>query len=153
VWTENSALVPSVAAADESFGAALATGDFNNDGYDDLAIGVPGEDPAAGGTSAVDGGAASVLRGSASGLTGVTTQIRSQANLEGVHEHGDAFGYSLAAGDFDDDGFDDLAVGVPGEDVGNLRSAGAINVIYGGVNLLTAAGNAILYQGTNGVEG
>lgn len=153
VWDQNSPGVPSIAVGDESFGAALAAADFNNDGFDDLAVGVPGEDPQGGSTTAVDGGAVIILRGASSELTGVGSQFWSQANLVGDHEHGDAFGYSLAAGDFDDDGFDDLAVGVPGEDVGSLRSAGAVNVIYGSATLLTSSGNGIWYQGNNGVVG
>ena len=32
------------------------------------------------------------------------------------------FGHSLVIGDFNADGFDDLAVGVPGEDVGSRYS-------------------------------
>ena len=33
--------------------------------------------------------------------------------------------------DFDDDGFDDLAIGVPGERHRRDRDAGAVNVLYG----------------------
>ena len=33
--------------------------------------------------------------------------------------------------DFNGDGFDDLAVGVPHEDIGTINAAGAVNVIYG----------------------
>ena len=33
--------------------------------------------------------------------------------------------------DFNGDGFADLAIGVPGEDIGSVASAGAVNVIYG----------------------
>src|ERR671912_1857643 len=36
-----------------------------------------------------------------------------------------------AAGDFNGDGFADLAVGAPGEDVGAAGDAGAVNVLYG----------------------
>ena len=35
------------------------------------------------------------------------------------------------APDFNDDGFGDLAVGAPGENVGRIVDAGAINVLYG----------------------
>jgi hypothetical protein len=51
--------------------------------------------------------------------------------VAGIGETGDSFGHALAAGDFDDDGFIDLAIGVPGEDT-------AINGV-GAVNVLTAA--------------
>jgi hypothetical protein len=153
-WDENSPQVPDTVTRDESFGAALAAGDFDNDGFDDLAIGVPGEDPTqSGGAAAVDGGAVIIVRGSNAGLVGAASQFWSQANLAGDHEHGDAFGYSLAVGDFDDDGFDDLAVGAPGEDVGNLRSAGAVNVIYGSATMLTSSGNQIWHQDSTAVVG
>jgi len=33
--------------------------------------------------------------------------------MNGTVENGDAFGFALAAGDFDEDGFADLAIGVP----------------------------------------
>jgi hypothetical protein len=33
--------------------------------------------------------------------------------------------------DFDDDGFADLAIGIPFEDVGGIAEAGAVNVLYG----------------------
>ncbi|MGH3038100.1 MAG: FG-GAP repeat protein [Gaiellaceae bacterium] len=40
--------------------------------------------------------------------------------------------------DFNGDGFADLAVGVPFEDVGSVLNAGAVNVIYGSGNGLSA---------------
>ncbi|MEL7476799.1 MAG: hypothetical protein AAGJ55_11310, partial [Cyanobacteria bacterium J06555_12] len=36
------------------------------------------------------------------------------------------------------DGFDDLAIGVSGEDSGNISNSGAVNVLYGSANGLTA---------------
>ncbi|GGV19049.1 FG-GAP-like repeat-containing protein [Streptomyces spectabilis] len=47
--SQNSAGVPGTAEAGDRFGAAVATGDFNGDGYPDTAIGAPGEDSAKGG--------------------------------------------------------------------------------------------------------
>jgi hypothetical protein len=35
--------------------------------------------------------------------------------------------------DFNNDGFADLAIGVPGEDVDGISDAGAVNVIYGNI--------------------
>src|SRR5215218_9493993 len=52
--------------ANDTFGAALAQGLFNDDDFFDLAVGSPGE--ADGGASA--GGAVNILYGSAAGLTG-----------------------------------------------------------------------------------
>jgi hypothetical protein len=59
----------------------------------------------------------------------------------------------LAAGDFDGDGFDDLAIGVPEEDVGGASDAGAVNVLFGSAAGLTAAGSQIWHQDSAGVPG
>src|SRR5688572_10534708 len=55
-------------------------------------------------------------------------------------------------GDFNGDGADDLAVGVPYESVGGIPGAGAVNVIYGqsGTGLISA-GNQFWHQDTSGV--
>ena len=104
----------------DRFGSALAAGDFDGDGVDDLAVGVPDEND-----DARDDGMVVVFYGSvASGLLHrVDGEVRAVAfeRLAQVHagatgEEGDRFGDSLATGDFDGDGFRDLAVGVPGED-------------------------------------
>lgn len=153
-WNQDSPSVLDTTGGDESFGAALAAGDFDDDGFDDLAIGVPGEDLAQDyGASATDAGAVNVLNGSYAGLAADRDEFYSQVALVGDHEDGDAFGSSLAAGDFDDDGRDDLAVGVPGENVGSLGSAGAVNVIYGSASLLTTSGNQIWHQDSSAVVG
>jgi hypothetical protein len=58
----------------------------------------------------------------------------------------DAFGSALAAGDFDGDGFDDLTVGVPDEDIGVSVDAGAVNVLYGSAAGLSSTDNQIWHQ-------
>ena len=53
--------------------------------------------------------------------------------------------------DFNGDGFDDLAVGVPGEDIGTINSAGAVNVIYGSSGGLSCGGNQFWHQDSSGI--
>jgi hypothetical protein len=55
--------------------------------------------------------------------------------------------------DFNNDGFADLAVGVPNEEVGGLFGAGAVNVLYGTAGRLSGAGSQAFWQGTGGVAG
>jgi hypothetical protein len=65
-WDQGSAGVPGAVEAEDGFGSALAMGDTDKDGRDDLAVGAPGED---GDSTAVDAGSVWVLRGAAGGLT------------------------------------------------------------------------------------
>jgi hypothetical protein len=118
---------------------ASVQADFNNDGFADLAIGVRGE----GVGGAADAGAVNVIYGSSDGLSATAVRpdqfwTQNSANVADTAEVGDNFGQTLAAGDFNGDGFTDLAIGAPNEDVGNIESAGAVHVIYGSANGLSA---------------
>jgi len=114
------------AESNDLFGKALASGDFNGDGRDDLAIGVPGEN---------DTGAVQIVFGGPGGLDASQNVIYFESDLGGTSESGDTFGAAVAAGDFDGDGFADLAVGVPLEDIGSgadeRLDTGAVYVLYG----------------------
>ncbi len=112
LWHQNVSGIASTAVAGEQFGYALAIGDFDGDGRDDLAIGAPFDD-----TSGAAGGAVHVLYGTALGLSATGSQLWSQATagIPGSVEDGDDFGAALATGDFDGDGYADLVVGAPGE--------------------------------------
>ena len=111
------------------------TADFNGDGFEDKAIGVPYEDI----DSIIDAGAVHVIYGSARGLNATAVlpdQFWTQNSIGGNVETRDWFGSSLSSGDYNGDGFDDLAVGSPFEDVSlgfppELVDAGALTVIYG----------------------
>ena len=48
--------------------------------------------------------------------------------------------------DFNGDGFADLAVGAPLEDVGTIFNAGAVHVLYGSAGKLTGAGSQLFTQ-------
>jgi len=130
-WSQDSKGIADIAETGDNFGNSLGIGDFNNDGFDDLAIGAPGENLGAGFEGAVN-----VIYGSAVGLhknLGQADQFWSQDSkgIADIAELDDFFGYSLAAGDFNNDGFDELAIGVYREDIGAKTNAGAVNVIYG----------------------
>ena len=140
LFTQASPGIPGNPGEGESFGDALASGDFDNDGFADLAVGVPGEGIGA----AVAAGAVNVLYGSAGGLTGTGSQLFTQVG--GAVEDGDGFGSALAAGDFDNDGFADVAVGAPFEDVASTIEAGAVSVLYGSPGGLTTAGGQLFTQ-------
>ncbi|MDA8019562.1 MAG: FG-GAP-like repeat-containing protein [Thermoanaerobaculia bacterium] len=120
-------------AADEGdrFGDALAAGDFNGDGWYDLAFGVPGGEV----FTILGAGRVQVLYGSPEGLGTEGQQTLTQGALgPNPIEVSDGFGHALVAGDFDGDGYHDLAVGVPGEDLGEAHDAGVVDVFYGGMN-------------------
>ena len=55
--------------------------------------------------------------------------------------------------DFDDDGFADLAIGIPFEDVGGIAEAGAVNVLYGTASGLTGTGSQLFTQGSHAPGG
>jgi hypothetical protein len=133
------------------FGSALAAGDFNNDGKDDLAVGVPYDD--IGGISGA--GAVNVLYGSKNGLSSKNNQLFHQGSpgMDASPEESDAFGASLAVGDFNKDGYDDLVVGAYRDNVNSLDSAGKIYVLYGSKSGLTTQKSQTFHQDTPGVAG
>lgn len=140
IWHQDISGVFGGAEGGDRFGSSFAAGDFNNDGFGDLAIGIEGEDSREGGVY--------VLHGQSSGLT-TTGALFFNQNVSGVAddaESGDEFGKALASGDFNGDGFDDLAVGVPFEALNNKQSVGAVHVFHGSINSLSASGSQLWYQ-------
>lgn len=156
-WNQASPGVPDDVEPGEDFGNAVATGDFNNDGYDDLAVGIPSED-----VGFQNAGAVNVIYGSSFGLSGSGSQFWNQDSvaIEGTPEERDVFGYTLASGDFNGDSFSDLVVSVFGEGLNDINDnsfedAGAINVIYGSSSKLSAnaaLADQVWHQNTPSVE-
>lgn len=150
LWHQDSPGIEDAAEAEDIFAGTLARGDFDNDGVDDLAVGVPRED--IGGVMMV--GAVAVLYGSGNGLTSGDDQLWHQDSpgIEGTGEAGDSFGYALTAGDFNGDGTGDLAVAVYEEDVGGAVNAGALAVLYGSAGGLTGSDDQFWHQDSPGIE-
>jgi phosphodiesterase/alkaline phosphatase D-like protein len=112
-------------AEGDEFGRALAAGDFNGDGFVDLAAGAPGR--TIGGHA--DAGAVLLFPGSVTGLG--AGSVLTDAAFSQTLQDGDRFGAALVTGDFNGDGRTDLAVGIPGKKIGTADNAGVVGVLYG----------------------
>lgn len=116
----------------------VATGDLNGDGYADLAIGNTGANSGA--------GEAVIYPGSSTGLatTAADTIVGGSA--------GDNFGYSLATGDLNGDGYSDLVVGA----LNCCLAAGGFYVFEssgsGGVTTTSALSPTFRITGENGTD-
>ncbi|MFD9492226.1 MULTISPECIES: FG-GAP-like repeat-containing protein [unclassified Streptomyces] len=125
--------------------------DFDRDGFGDFAtfkFGTSQED------ITIRPGTVEIRYGSPSGLSTRTTTItQNTPGVPGVNETGDEFGLALAAGDVTGDGYPDLAVGVPGEDIGSTDSAGSVVLLKGGPKGPTGSGALAFSQSTSGVPG
>jgi hypothetical protein len=134
----------------EGFGSALASGDINDDGFPDLAIGSPNEVGAGGGVS--------LFFGSPTGLSASGVEFVTQGDLDSTDgiEPNDSFGSSLAMGRFDTGATFDLAIGIPSEDIGGVDpivDAGAIVTVYGSASGLDTNKNETLNQDIQFVNG
>lgn len=130
--------IPGRPRSDDGFGAALAAGDLHRDGHADLAVTAAGER------------AVTVVPGSANGFgaAGASRYDQDTSGVPGADEAEDRFGAFLLMGQFDRNGHDDLAIGVPGEN----RSRGAVVLLYAkSASGLGTSSAALLSQGSPGV--
>ena len=150
-WHQDSADIAGGSEIEDWFGSALAAGNFNGDGYDDLAVGVPQEDI----RDINQAGMINVIYGSEDGLTaeGNRAWHQDSPDIAGAAEIGDWFGFALAAGNFNGDAYDDLAVGVPQEDIRDIIDAGMVNVLYGSADGLKATRDQAWHQNSAEIEG
>ncbi|MFE7132370.1 FG-GAP repeat domain-containing protein [Streptomyces sp. NPDC057638] len=130
--------------------AAKPASDFNGDGYRDLVVAQYGASV----TGTWETGAVAVLYGSKTGVSAAKRQVITQdtPGIPGTAERSDRFGSQAAAGDYDGDGFTDLAISASGEDItfGTTyrRNAGQTTIVWGGRNGLTKHGAVTVKQTT-----
>lgn len=131
----------------EYHGSPTASGDFDGDGRDEIAVGAY--------FSPVDGlvnaGLVYVFDRASNGVWSVQGTIRAGDNYPGAAQEYAHFGSSLAAGDFNGDGFDDLAIGIVDQGIGSAANAGAVMIVYGTSHGLGPTGATIFDRHNDGL--
>ncbi len=107
--------------------SGLATGDFNGDGLDDLAIGNSFASP----ESRSWAGATYLFTGGPDLLSGSYDATTDSDLLIQGHEAGDYFGFQIAMGDLNGDGLDDLVANSPNADKSGRSNAGRVYFFMG----------------------
>lgn len=137
------AVAPGAPAA-AATGCAGAQHDFNGDGIRDTVI----ADPEATVAGKERAGQIHIVYG---GDKGTFLLSQESPNVSDGAEEGDQFGFSYAVYDADLDGCSDIAVGIPFEDVGTVKDAGLVHLVYGSTAGVTGGTSSIGFrQGSDG---
>ncbi len=133
------------------FGLALASCDFNGDGFGDLAVGVPFEDVISSGFEYENAGVVSIFLGSNAGLAATPSITVGDSSAVGLPTAEMYVGRILACGDFNGDAFAELVVGVPDRTIAGLTEAGHLRIFRGAASG-TFAGAYAVHQDTTGID-
>ncbi len=135
-------------------GYSLAVGNVNGDACDDIIIGtLKGDTP-----NGINTGIVYVVFGNTGYTPSSSVSITSSSvvTIYGGVQAGDdlnRFGQSIAVGDFDSNGRDDIIIGAPGVDLAGKANAGTAYVVFGPlsagstVNLATPPANVMTIKG------
>lgn len=121
--------VPTASATIEGCEPSVGS-DLDGDGFPDVVV----ADPTATVGGAAGAGRVVVSFGTKEGVPGggrSTVVAQGSGSVGGAAEPNDHFGAALSVADLDCDGYADLVVGVPGEDVGGVADAGLVQVVWG----------------------
>jgi hypothetical protein len=134
---------PDTPEVGDRFGSAIQVANFGRGHTMDVAISAPGE--SVGGAKAA--GAIDIRY--ADGANQRWTQNAS--GIADTAEESDEFGFVLWASDRGYGPQADLAIGVPYENIGGVEDAGAVALLYGSADGLTAANSRFWHRGVTGV--
>ena len=110
---------------------SLDVGDVNGDGYDDVILGAPfGDAP-----DLLDSGITYVVYGSSAIAATEIINVGSEATQIHGEASYDRAGHSVASGDVNGDGYDDVIIGAPFADPPSQDGAGKTYVVYGASDL------------------
>ncbi|MFF0161650.1 VCBS repeat-containing protein [Streptomyces sp. NPDC005263] len=131
----------SAATATAADSTTVPQADFNGDGRGDVAFSAS--------LSHVNGkkeaGQLVALYGTSTGVSSAkrTTISQNTSGTPGTAETGDHFANDTAYADFNGDGYDDLAVGSAGEDVGSDVDGGGVAILWGSASGITGKGVSV----------
>jgi len=127
-------------------GSAVAAGDINGDGIQDLIIGARGLSGGAGAVYVVFGKASYTNPYDLTTLNG-TTGFR----IDGINAN-DQTGWSVASGDINGDGVADVVIGANAADPSALNGAGSVFVVFGSKSTWASTFALTGIDGTNGIR-
>ncbi|MET9869274.1 FG-GAP repeat protein, partial [Streptomyces sp. NPDC006386] len=151
-WTGTAYKMTDLSSAD---GYPGSIGDINRDGYGDLVLG-DHTDPYDLKPGGHKGGQITVWYGGPTGPDPAQTPTvihQDTAGVPGAGEAEDGFGRAVSTGDINGDGYADVVVSAPGEDLGTAKDAGSVTVLFGSAAGLSTTGVTSYTQDTAGVPG
>lgn len=125
----------------DKIGYAMAVGDIDGDGIDDLIIGAPDADDKKGKIYVISG----KYLGSGHTINLASLPDNAVVTIEGTRLSN--AGFSLAAGDVNGNQFDDIVIGAPNALNSEGKAVGAVHLIYGSADFFS--GNKTIVLGTN----